>query len=358
MATNFPGSADSFTNPSAGSSLSSPSHADQHTNVNDAVEAIETALLDGAPLHIDDTNERVGIGTASPAVPLDVEGHGRFVSPANGSTGTVILRQPAGDASGTHVQFVNNANSAQTGVIHVSNAGNMDINATGGKVGINMAPQYGLDVSMNTSYTTARISDAGYESKLELSSTSAGGQSYAICSGGSGGAFAGGDFGVWDVSASRVSFRIDSTGGVTMPATPRFLIYSSGHNVSGNSWQDISLPTNRTVDYNVGNHWNSSNGLFYAPVTGYYLFYAGGWANYNGSGNRYGFSAHINVGVGGDWKYIGGANTSLVDTPLATYTVVRYMVAGEYMRMTMFSSVAMILGTSSHKFYYGGHLLG
>ena len=47
MATNFPGSADSFTNPSAGSSLSSPSHADQHTNVNDAVEAIESHLLDG-----------------------------------------------------------------------------------------------------------------------------------------------------------------------------------------------------------------------------------------------------------------------------------------------------------------------
>ena len=66
MATNFPGSLDSFTNPTSGSTLDSPSHAAQHANVNDAVEAIEAALLDGAPLHIDDANERVGIGTTAP----------------------------------------------------------------------------------------------------------------------------------------------------------------------------------------------------------------------------------------------------------------------------------------------------
>jgi hypothetical protein len=47
MATNFPNSLDSFTNPVGSNNLSSPSHADQHANVNDAVEAIETHLLDG-----------------------------------------------------------------------------------------------------------------------------------------------------------------------------------------------------------------------------------------------------------------------------------------------------------------------
>lgn len=39
-----------------------------------AVEAIETALLDGAPLHIDDANERVGVGNVSPSYKLDVTG--------------------------------------------------------------------------------------------------------------------------------------------------------------------------------------------------------------------------------------------------------------------------------------------
>jgi hypothetical protein len=54
--------------------LNSPSHSAQHANVNDAVEAIETALLDGAPLHIDDANERVGVGNVSPSYKLDVTG--------------------------------------------------------------------------------------------------------------------------------------------------------------------------------------------------------------------------------------------------------------------------------------------
>lgn len=74
MATNFPSSLDSFTNPTDSDTLDSPNHASQHADVNDAVEAIELALLDGAPLKIDDTNERVGIGTASPDDKLHVVG--------------------------------------------------------------------------------------------------------------------------------------------------------------------------------------------------------------------------------------------------------------------------------------------
>ena len=44
MATNYPGGLDSLTNPSSGDALDSPSHAGQHTNANDAIEAIETEL--------------------------------------------------------------------------------------------------------------------------------------------------------------------------------------------------------------------------------------------------------------------------------------------------------------------------
>ena len=44
MATNYPGSIDSLTNPSAGDALTSPSHSAQHANANDAIEAIETEL--------------------------------------------------------------------------------------------------------------------------------------------------------------------------------------------------------------------------------------------------------------------------------------------------------------------------
>jgi len=74
MTTNFPSSIDNFTNPTSSSTMASPSHSAQHADVNDAVEAIETALLDGAPLYIDDANERVGIGDTTPSYKLDVNG--------------------------------------------------------------------------------------------------------------------------------------------------------------------------------------------------------------------------------------------------------------------------------------------
>jgi len=41
MATNWPNSVQTFTNPTTGSALNSPSHADQHTTVNDTVEALQ-----------------------------------------------------------------------------------------------------------------------------------------------------------------------------------------------------------------------------------------------------------------------------------------------------------------------------
>ena len=44
MTTSFPTSIDSLTNPLPTDTLTSPSHADQHSNANDAIEAIETAI--------------------------------------------------------------------------------------------------------------------------------------------------------------------------------------------------------------------------------------------------------------------------------------------------------------------------
>ena len=44
MATSYPTSVDAFTNPTSSDPLTSPDHAAQHANINDAVEAIETAI--------------------------------------------------------------------------------------------------------------------------------------------------------------------------------------------------------------------------------------------------------------------------------------------------------------------------
>lgn len=46
MSTDFPGAIDDFTNPVASDPLTAPSHASQHSDVNDAIEAIETHILE------------------------------------------------------------------------------------------------------------------------------------------------------------------------------------------------------------------------------------------------------------------------------------------------------------------------
>lgn len=44
MATNYPNSLDTLTNPNGTDSLSSPSHSQQHANANDAIEALEAKV--------------------------------------------------------------------------------------------------------------------------------------------------------------------------------------------------------------------------------------------------------------------------------------------------------------------------
>ena len=44
MATNFPTSLDALTNPTASDALTSPSHAGQHADANDAIEALQAKV--------------------------------------------------------------------------------------------------------------------------------------------------------------------------------------------------------------------------------------------------------------------------------------------------------------------------
>jgi hypothetical protein len=49
MATNFPASLDSLTNPSATDTLDSPPHDEQHADANDAIEALQSKVgVDGS----------------------------------------------------------------------------------------------------------------------------------------------------------------------------------------------------------------------------------------------------------------------------------------------------------------------
>jgi hypothetical protein len=67
------------------------------------------------------------------------------------------------------------------------------------------------------------------------------------------------------VTSDTERMRIDSAGRMTLPYQPSFAVYSS---------TTISAGSNsiyNTVDFNVGSHYNTSNGRFTAPVTGKYF---------------------------------------------------------------------------------------
>ena len=74
-----------------------------------------------------------------------------------------------------------------------------------------------------------------------------------------------------EVADGTVGIKIDSTGAVTMPAQPAFLVNATG------SSSDISVNTDTKVNYNAevfdqNSDFNTSTQTFTAPVTGKYQF--------------------------------------------------------------------------------------
>jgi hypothetical protein len=81
------------------------------TKINTDLDSIDTLLGDGAPLHIDTTNDRVGINSASPTVSLDVVGTGRFLKTNNDSN--LILETTDTDANaGPKLELLRNPSEA------------------------------------------------------------------------------------------------------------------------------------------------------------------------------------------------------------------------------------------------------
>lgn len=74
---------------------------------------------------------------------------------------------------------------------------------------------------------------------------------------------------------SGTHLGINSSGYVTMPNHPRFRADRSGNLANYNPSNQATSVVFNNVNYNVGNGYNSSTGLFTAPVAGTYLFQAG-----------------------------------------------------------------------------------
>ena len=142
--------------------------------------------------------------------------------------------------------------------------------------------------------------------------------------------------------------RLDSAGRVTMPYQPAFCAYKS---VVGNtSYGAGSIVSADMADtkYNVGGHYNTSNGRFTAPIGGLYLF----WCSlYNNSSAATRIRCDINGG-GGAW----GQGNSAANSDWAI-TGVAKLNAGDYVNLTSAYAGTTVFQDIHHS-SWGGYLIG
>ena len=169
----------------------------------------DSVAIDTDTLVVDGTNNRVGIGTATPNEALTIE------APLSGDTGLAI--NYSGD-----------------------NKAGITVNPITGQIQVGAHPDLTSAGGYYLSFNTA-ASNTVYE-----------------------------------------RMKIDSSGRVTMPYQPAFrAILITSPNTAGN------YLVFETVDYNIGNHYNSSTGVFTAPIAGRYMVTVQGFNENNQNSQLY-----------------------------------------------------------------------
>jgi hypothetical protein len=144
---------------------------------------------------------------------------------------------------------------------------------------------------------------------------------------------------------------IDSSGRVTMPYQPAFSVYRTS-NVSSGTY----IAHNVTL-VNNGNHYNSTNGRFTAPVAGNYMFYATGLTQPTGGTSRMKLFKNGSTTVGGESRHQGGTAGAYLH---ATIQAVVSMAAGDWVQQFYFNDdgSTTLYSDSTPYVTFGGHLIG
>ena len=101
--------------------------------------------VDSPTLVVDETNNRLGIGTASPASTVEIEG----------SSGDLILEIDNNASNSANFQIQNGAGNARVDLVMNDGSANTTITMKGQKVGIgDTSPSYTLDVGGNAQIVT------------------------------------------------------------------------------------------------------------------------------------------------------------------------------------------------------------
>lgn len=351
MTTNFPSSIDAFTNPTSADTLDNPPHDQQHADINDAMEAVQTSLLDGAPLYIDDANERVGIGTTTPSAPLEIQGAtgGVRIEPTVLTIGSNNDGYEFNIVGGTPDSFTDAGGRIRLGggargdgdvdsiiflrdnteSMRIDSSGNVGIGTTSpasdldvrggilahGSTGSNVGTEVGAITINNNSadgtvdFTqglvfTDNVNGAGPWTHAGIVATGSSGFNGSLV------------FGTDGDSANNTTgiverMRIDSSGNVNMPQQPMV----SGTWTNGGTAVVNTNYTMNSLQTNVGNAFNVSTGVFTCPSDGKYLMsmtaivYANpgyGYIDFRLNGTTYAFShwSHDTTWVTGGGSFV------------------------------------------------------
>ena len=152
-------------------------------------------------------------------------------------------------------------------------------------------------------------------------------------------------------TTSQESLRIDSSGRVTMPYQPAFSVKNS----AGTHSTDSIMVFN-SDPVNIGNHYNTSTGLFTAPVAGTYLF---SWQllSYE-TANNYCYSA-LTINSTKLWYNQEYQNTG-IDTGISSNgTVSVYLYANDTVGVFAFGGATQFYaGSGGNYTWFSGVLLG
>jgi len=321
----------------------------------------------------------LGVGVNSPATTLDVDGTLQLRASGNTTYATRIYSRLDSTHCSVIESYLNNSTAFEMMGTYADGGGanpRIVIGATGKNVGINeTSPDTNLHISRSSSQN-----DTHGILKVESTNTSTGAQTNAgiIVKNrygwaqfmqwednglrvGSRSTSTGGNGEVHITSGSdAVSIKIDGSGRVTKPLQPAF---RAGRNSSYSPGAGSDIVFNTVTGggkHNVGNHYNTSNGRFTAPVAGVYTFTAHVIWEGLSSGKNMADCFHIkingtNVGYSGRrGEYINGEtgnNGYYTDFMTYQYT----LAAGDY--VTINNTFSETIHGNSNYTTFSGHLV-
>ena len=141
--------------------------------------------------------------------------------------------------------------------------------------------------------------------------------------------------------------QIDPSGRVTMPYQPSFAVTRNQGSVSN------AVYVYSSAFHNIGNHYNSSNGRFTAPVTGSYFIATNHMNDNTGTQNNVQYAIRVN---GGTHQLVYSSSGINVHTRWSWAGVI-YLNQGDYIDILV-SSGLNLYGNSTLYTQFSGYLLG